>query len=159
MSNRCKVCNHELRAEIDQCLIEGQPLRSVAEQYGMHYSSLSRHKSHISQQIGKVKALKEFNGLQQGQTVLQQIESLQAKALDLLTQAENAGDIKTAIQAVRESRGCIELLAKASGQLAPDKILIQVEPVINTLIMILRQEIRDPATLQRISERIATIDV
>ncbi len=32
MSNRCKVCNHELRAEIDQCLIEGQSLRSVAEQ-------------------------------------------------------------------------------------------------------------------------------
>jgi hypothetical protein len=159
MSNRCKVCNHSQKAEIDQALVAGEPLRGVAERFGMHYSSLSRHKSHISEQLNKSLALREFNELQQGQSVLQQIESLQAKALDLLTQAENAGDIRTAIQAVRESRGCIELMAKASGQLAPEKILVQVEPILNALIMVLKQEIHDSETLQRISGRLTTIDI
>lgn len=159
MSNRCKVCNHLDKAKIDQALIEGESLRSVAERFGMHYSSLSRHKSHISEQLNKSLALREFNELQQGQSVLQQIESLQAKALALLTKAENAGDIKTAIQAVRESRGCVELMAKCSGQLAPEKVLIQFEPIINNVVMVLKQEISDPETVKRISDRLNTIEV
>lgn len=157
MSNRCKVCNHVQRIEIDQALVAGESLRSVAKRFGIHYSSLSRHKSHISEQLSKNFALREFQGLQHGQSVLQQIESLQEKALDLLTQAENAGDIKTAIQAVRETRGCIELIAKAIGQFTPEKILIQVEPVLNTLVMILKEEIQDDQTIKRVAERLKTI--
>ena len=158
MSVRCSVCKHSNRAEIDQLLVAGESLRSVADRFGLHYSSLSRHKRHISQQIGKVRALQEFSELQQGKSILQQIEDLHTRALDLLVKAENAGDIRTAIQAIRESRNCLELLGKATGQLTPETILIQVEPVLNTLVLILKEEILDNQILERVAERLKTIE-
>lgn len=48
----------------------------------------------------------------------------------------------------------IELLAKLMGELPPEKILVQIEPTINQIVLILRQEVRDPEALQRISRRL-----
>jgi hypothetical protein len=35
----------------------------------------------------------------------------------VLTKAENADDLRTAVAAIREARGCVELLGKLAGQL------------------------------------------
>lgn len=51
-------------------------------------------------------------------------------------------------------QGQVELLAKLMGELPPEKILVQYEPVIESIILVLRQEVQDPATLQRISQRL-----
>ncbi len=156
MPKGCKVCRSDNVKEIDKAIIEGETLQSIADKYHFHISTISRHKSHIASKINTYSALVDA---QEGGTVLQRIDDLLQRANNLLDKAEDSGDVKTALIAIREVRGTLELLGKASGQLAPEKILVHVEPVLNTLIMILKQEIQDSETLNRISERINTIDI
>ena len=59
--------------------------------------------------------------------LLSQVRYLQARALSILDQAEEAGDLKVALAAIREARGNLELLAKLLGQL-------QQEGTVNVLI-------------------------
>ena len=49
--------------------------------------------------------------------MLRQVRALQSKTLSILLQAEGAGDLRTALAAIREARGNVELLAKLSGEL------------------------------------------
>jgi len=50
--------------------------------------------------------------------LLGQVRDLQARALAILSQAEAAGDLKTALHAIREARGTLELLAKMLCEVA-----------------------------------------
>ncbi len=43
----CSVCAHPQRAEIDQAIQAGTPLRDIEKQYGTSKSSLSRHSKHL----------------------------------------------------------------------------------------------------------------
>ncbi len=72
---------------------------------------------------------KEATEVARGDSLLEQVQFLQDKAISLLGKAENAGDMKTALQGVREARGCLELLAKMQGELAQEgTINISVNP-------------------------------
>ena len=45
------------------------------------------------------------------------IRSLRARTLEILKSAETAGQLETALKAIREVRGILELLARLSGEL------------------------------------------
>jgi len=49
MSQDCKACIHERRAEIDQAIRQGLPLRSIAEGFGLGLATVWRHKRHLEQ--------------------------------------------------------------------------------------------------------------
>ena len=55
--------------------------------------------------------------LAHGGSLLEQLEGLQVKALGILTKAEQAGDLRTALMAVREVRSTLELGGKITGEL------------------------------------------
>ena len=63
------------------------------------------------------------------------MQALQEKALALLTKAEQSGDLRTALQGVREARGCLELKARLEGELKDGQ-------TVNVLIMPEWQTIR-----------------
>jgi hypothetical protein len=50
-SARCTVCNHPSRPEIDQALIQGVPLRTLAATHTLSPSALCRHTRHIRHQL------------------------------------------------------------------------------------------------------------
>jgi hypothetical protein len=50
-------------------------------------------------------------------TLLDQVRTLQGRAYGILDKAEGAGDLRTALGAIREARGNLELLAKLLGEL------------------------------------------
>ena len=50
-------------------------------------------------------------------SLMKQITQLHKKALELLSKAESENDYRTALTAIREARGCLEILAKLSGDL------------------------------------------
>ena len=50
-------------------------------------------------------------------SLLDQVTSLRTRAIAILDTAEESGDLKTAISAIREARGCVELLGKLAGEL------------------------------------------
>lgn len=155
VKQRCNICQHEEAKAINKALVEGRTLQSIADQYGVHVSSLSRHKPHLSE---KIRAAAVFNEAVEGASLLQRVEGLLQKASDLLNRAENSGDLRVALQGVREVRSCLELLGKASGELTPDRLLVEFAPVITNITAILRQEVTDPASLQRISNRLLALD-
>lgn len=153
MARTCTICSHPKREEIDRALIEGKSLSGIVSQYsGITKTSLFRHKeAHLPQSLAWGKEAQE---IAQGDNLLSQVRSLQNKALSILKQAEASGELRTALQGVREARSCLELLGKVSGQLPPEKILIQAEPIVTQIVLILRQEVRDLDALQRISQRL-----
>jgi hypothetical protein len=68
----------------------------------------------------------------QGNDTLAEIRVLKEKAMDILTQAECAGDLKTALLGIREARGCLDSILKAEGRIQEQSInVIQQNVLIN----------------------------
>ena len=115
MPKTCSVCSLSSRVEIDQALVAEVPLRRVAEQYGTSATTLHRHKKdHLPAALAKAHDAEE---VAQADDLLAKLVGLQDKALNILGQAEEAGDLRTALMAVREVRATMELVGKVTGEL------------------------------------------
>jgi len=115
MPRTCTICSHPERNAIDRALIESRPLREVARQYETSKDALLRHKAeHLP---GTLVKAKEAENIASADGLLKQIVDLQQRTLTVLEKAEDKEDLKTVLQAVRESRGNLELLAKMLGEL------------------------------------------
>ena len=60
---------------------------------------------------------KKAGDVAQADDLLAKLVGLQDKALNILSQAEQAGDLRTALMAVREVRATMELVGKMTGEL------------------------------------------
>jgi len=158
MAQRCKICNHKKLDEINEKLIQTQNIAKIAEGYGVSYDSLYRHaKNHLPSHLAKAKRAEEAA---HADNLLDQLNSLQAKALHLLEQAEKTMDFSTALRGVKEARGCIELLAKLQGQLAANQninVNIHLKETLERVVCVIQEEIQDPVALSRISERLCSV--
>jgi hypothetical protein len=115
MPRRCTICTHSSRPDIDKALIGRQPFRNIAAQYGVSTSALVRHSDdHLPASLVKAQ---EASEAAQADALLAQVVDLRDKALGVLTKAEGADDLRAAVAAIREARGCVELLGKLAGQL------------------------------------------
>jgi hypothetical protein len=115
MPRRCTVCDHEERASIDAALVSGTPLRDIAGQHGVSKSALERHKAgHLPAHLAKAK---EAGEVARADNLLSQVRHLQERTLAILTNSEDAGELRTALAAIREARSNLELLAKLVGEL------------------------------------------
>jgi hypothetical protein len=115
MPRRCTVCDHPQRHSIDEALVTGAPYRSVAKRSGLSESAVYRHKAeHLAAHPLKAKEVEE---VAHADDLLQQVRDLQSHALDILERAEKAGDLRTALAAISQARGNLELLGKLAGEL------------------------------------------
>jgi hypothetical protein len=74
-----------------------------------------RHKTdHLPAHLLKAREVEE---VAQADDLLEQVRSLQAHALDILERAEKTGDLRTALAAISQARGNLELLGKLAGEL------------------------------------------
>ncbi len=126
MPRRCTVCTHDRRADIDQALVARRSFRYIAGQYGVSKSALVRHHDdHLPAALVKAQ---EATEAAQADALLAQVVGLKDRAISILDTAEAEEDLKAAIAAIREARGCVELLAKLAGQL-------QAAPTFNLVLM------------------------
>ena len=115
MPRRCTVCDHPERQLIDEALVTGAPYRSVAKRFGLSESAVNRHKTdHLLAHLLKARQVEE---VAQADDLLEQVRHLQAHALDILERAEKTGDLRTALAAISQARGNLELLGKLAGEL------------------------------------------
>jgi hypothetical protein len=115
MPRRCTVCDHPERHGIDEALVTGAPYRSVAKQFGLSESAVYRYKTeHLPAHLLKAREVEE---VAQADDLLEQVRHLQAHPLDILERAEKAGDLRTALAAISQVRGNLELLGKLAGEL------------------------------------------
>ncbi len=126
MTRCCTVCAHRERVAIDAALVAGQSYRSIALQFALGPMAVARHaQKHLLPSLAKAREAEEIANADQ---LLAQVRDLHARTLAILAEAEDSGDKRTALQAIREARGNLELLAKLLGQLA-------AQPTINVLLM------------------------
>ena len=120
MPRKCSVCGHEQRQAIDRALIDGESFRNIAERFGTSVTALTRHKaSHLPERMTRAKRAEEVSA---ADDLLKHSRALWGKATSLLVKAETAGDLRTALQGVREARGCLELYARLSGELNDQRV-------------------------------------
>jgi len=114
MPRRCTVCDHARVAEINQALLSGGSFRSVVKQFSVSDAALFRHKKHLSATLVKGKEAQEIS---RADRLLAEVEQLRLRALGILAQAEQAGDLRTALLGVREARSCLEMLVRLFAEL------------------------------------------
>jgi hypothetical protein len=126
MPRSCTVCTHPERAEVDQALVAGVSAAEIAGRYRtIRERAIRRHRSnHLPERLAKAHEAEE---VAQADELLKQVRDLQVRALDILDKAEEAGELRTALSAIREARGNLELLAKLLGEL-------DERPVTNVLV-------------------------
>lgn len=78
-------------------------------------ASLQRHREHHLPT--HLVQSKQAQDLSRADRLLAQVEELQERALNILNRAEQSGDNRTALAAIREVRGNVELLSKLTGEL------------------------------------------
>ncbi len=125
MPRRCTVCTHDKRDDIDQALVARQPFRHIAAQHRVSTSALVRHHDdHIPAALVKAQ---EATEAAQADNLLAQVVDLRGRAISILDTAVATEDLRVALGAIREARGCLELLGKLAGQL-------QDGPTVNILV-------------------------
>ncbi len=126
MPRVCTICTHKKRAKIEKALVARNPFRDIAGQYQVSKSALVRHHDdHLPAALVKAQAAAEAA---QADALLAQVVDLRDKALDVLDTAQGSEDLRSALGAIREARGCVELLAKLAGQLKD-------APTVNLILM------------------------
>ena len=120
MPRRCSVCTHPDRENIDEALVGATAISAIsaisAKYRDISEDALGRHKAnHLPAKLIMAEKAKE---VAQADSLLEQVRDLQGRALAILDQAEMSGDLRTALGAIREARGNLELLAKLLGELS-----------------------------------------
>lgn len=119
MPRICTACSHPDRPALDAALVSRNvPIRDLAGTYGLSKSAVDRHaKDCLPAALVQAEEAREVAA---AGTLLEQVQALQARTLTLLSKAEEAGDLGTALRAVREVRANLELLGKLAGELAQE---------------------------------------
>jgi hypothetical protein len=96
-------------------LVARQPFRTIADQYSVSKTALIRHHDdHLPTALVKAQAAREAAD---ADALLAQVVDLRDKAFGIFDKAEGSDDLRAAVSAIREARGCVELLAKLAGEL------------------------------------------
>ena len=115
MPRTCTICGHKKRPDIDKALVERQPFRTIADQFGVSKTALLRHyDDHLPASLVKAQDAKEAAA---ADALLGQMLDLRDEALGILQLAKEASDLPTALNAIKTTQGTVELLGKLAGQL------------------------------------------
>lgn len=114
----CTVCTHARSKEINAAILARLlSVRLIANKYKVGTQSIIRHKKVCLP--GLIEAMRMATGIVESRSILEQMQTLHQRCLSLLTRAEKSGDIETALHAIREARGNLELLGRLDGTLLP----------------------------------------
>ena len=114
MPRKCSVCEHIQVKEIDKSLVNGTGLRKIAKRFSLSTTAVYRHKKHLNGTLIKASEIKKIT---HADNLMEQISNLQSRALNILSKTEQAQDWRAATGAIREARGCLELLCRLAGEL------------------------------------------
>jgi len=102
MARACTVCIHSNRAEIDQLLVEGSPIRAIASRFGLSRPALDRHKAgHLPETLAQSTAAAEVS---RGDALLSRLRELSRETTAVLrdcrAQAGNPAFQMVALKAI-----------------------------------------------------------
>jgi hypothetical protein len=124
MTRRCTVCGHPDRDVIDAAIVGQAPYRRIAALHDLTEASVRRHAStHLPATLALATSAGEVS---RADALLAQAEALRSNVMELLEEARDDGDLRTAVSAIGQARGVIELLARLAGELSNTKVNVVV---------------------------------
>ena len=100
MVQRCSVCSHPSRPEIDRGLINRVPYRSLAGQFGLSPSALCRHTRHLASRLDWEQRRQDAS---RQAALLEQLELLDTRLNRLFNSALDLRSLNVALGCIRES--------------------------------------------------------
>jgi hypothetical protein len=94
----CSICNREERGEVNAALITGTPLRTIAARYGTSPATLIRHREHVPNGLAIARAAVAEN---EAETLATKVRRLETDAQRLQAAAEEQGDVRAALAAIK----------------------------------------------------------
>jgi len=119
MGRKSKIESHPNSKIIITRLASGEEYSKIIEDFpDIRWQDLDYYKQKkLPKLLSKSNDLKAEVESVKGTDTLAEVRSLKVKALDILEEAQTAGDLKTALMGIREARGCLEICLKAEGQI------------------------------------------
>jgi hypothetical protein len=115
MTRVCTVCSHTARDAIEDAFIAGTPKRRIAAQYGVTEQAVRRH---LREHLPALLALaRDAERASRADSLLDRIEALQSRTLTILEASEETNEHRTALAAIREARGNLELIGEVTREL------------------------------------------
>jgi len=116
MPRTCTVCSHPNLSDLNAALLTGESLRTIAKRFGTSVSAAYRHhREHLGGTL--VRSPQTTEGIE-ADTVIGKVIQLGDEVRRLGKKAEDLGDIRGALAAVRELGHLVELMARLQGELA-----------------------------------------
>ena len=126
MPRSCPVCEHKDLEEINAALASNERIRTIADRWSVSKVALMRHRNeHLP-----VSAIEEAREAEAGEAeaketeedvhadeLLDQLRDLQEHTLAILSEAEEAEELSSALQAITEAKDYLERLAKLLSDL------------------------------------------
>lgn len=131
MGRKSKIEVHPDRKIIVKRLASGEEYSGIIRDFPeFTWDDLDYYaKNKLPELLSKSPDLKtEIQGDQANDT-LAEVRSLKAKAVEILDQAQEAGDLKTALLGIREARGCLESILKAEGRIQEQNINVNLQQI------------------------------
>lgn len=114
MPQVCSLCRHPQKAEVNAALVAGSdPLRHIAARFGTSTGSLRRHREHIPRALCRAA---EAAAETEADDLLERTRTLETAARRLLRKAEEDGDLRAAIAAVKAALDVVELLHRVAAE-------------------------------------------
>jgi hypothetical protein len=124
MPQRCRVCGDSERDQVDSDILSGAPNRRIASRVGCSEAAVRRHAAaHLTERLKRAHAGREIAS---GDSLATKLLAIEAEARRLGQKAEKAGDLRTALLAVRELVRLTELAARVSGELEPAGVTVNI---------------------------------
>jgi hypothetical protein len=118
MPQVCQVCSHPDVFEINEALvIEKRSNRTIAQQYGVHYSAVQRHREHIPELLVKASMAQEVF---EADVIVERLEGLWRESIAVLeaAKAEPDGDPRVVLLAIDRAGKQVERLAELRGDIS-----------------------------------------
>jgi len=88
-------------------------MRNIAERFGVSTTALARHKKgHIPRLVEAAQAAEGAQAVASGRELIDELEALRGRVRAILDRAEAGGELRVALQAVRELRETIKAQAE-----------------------------------------------
>jgi hypothetical protein len=111
----CTICSHDERDAIEDAFIAGTPKRRIASHHGVSERAV---RYHMREHLPELLALaRDAERASRADSLLDRIEALQSRTLAILEATEETNEHRTALAAIREARGNLELIGEVTKEL------------------------------------------
>ena len=115
MAQKCTVCVHPETKQIEDDIVQGLPNTQIADKFGLDHQSVRYHSiHHLPDKL--IHAVRKEETAH-AENILTGIKNLLTRTKSILDKAEDKGQNRLALEAIKEARSSYELLSKIAVKL------------------------------------------